>query len=206
MNLMVWCFIVATICFGIVFLMNSYRDSKIDKINPEEKIKIGKYLYGFANYNLNIFCICAVKDNHLHFYDNALGNKMAEIPIVDIVDFTIVDKSTIINNKWFIEDKKFKKIDSFNLLITWKLNEIIQKTYFEIGVDVFGEFKPAGADVANATLQKLLKYLPNKLKFETSEKDAISVADEIKKLSELKSSGILTDEEFENQKSKLLNS
>ena len=206
MSFMAWFFILAIIFFGVLFIMNSKKNSRIDAINPQEKIKIGKYLYGFPNYHSSEFSICAVKDNKFHFFENTLGTEMGIIPTSDIIGIEIVDKSTIVNNKWFIEDKKTKKINSFNILIRWKQNGSIIETYFESGIESMGEFHSGDSGIANVTLQKLLKYVPTKTTNENLKQEKPSIADEIKKLAELKDSGVLTEEEFEKQKGKLLDS
>tara|TARA_B110000467_G_C18177522_1_gene398671 strand:+ start:254 stop:775 length:522 start_codon:yes stop_codon:yes gene_type:complete len=116
-----------------------------------------------------------------------------QIPILKIISVQIIDKSTIINNRFFIEDKKHKLVNLFYLEMVHSKNGFNEKIVFSF----------EKGDEVNAAHQEISKQI--KPANTVLSDDSLFIAEEIKKLTELKSSGVLTDAEFESQKSKLLN-
>ena len=194
-------------CFFIPHLLKKKTNNALSGLGANHIIpNIGKYIIGLPNVNLQYAEVtCGISDEQLLFATN-VGKVFGGIYLKSISDIYL-DRKTNISQRltatriltlgiFSLAAPKSTKTEEYCLVIEWNdESEIIQNTIFEFSGD-------GSANFANSAFSELKKHIqPNKI---SNLSTTSSSADEILKLSKLKDDGIISAEEFEAKKKKLL--
>ncbi len=147
MELIIIVAVVLTAAF-LLFLKNQNEEEQkkkeiADKLGTDDILPGGNLLKGYPGIEKELFVKVAISQGVFHIVSDNTGNEVGRIPLPDIADIRIADKSFMTERvtltrfhfmgMWAFLMKKETPVEHLFLTIVWRQNAAEYSTVFEFG-------------------------------------------------------------------------